>query len=205
MNYTDNDLFRIAEAAQIRLESGDTITLPDEEIWKDIAGWKGLYQVSNHGNVRCIDTDSRRKFTNEAHLLTPQHTGASASCPQVYLYRMGEKIHRVSIRKLVAEAFMDYPGRSYRLAYIDGNAMNNRLDNLVWKSRKSTAKDDSKRRKMNLVNRRAIFYLASEGVSRALLARAYSVTNGAITHLIERHVNKEKYGKAIVKKDEDER
>lgn len=40
----------------------------ENEIWKDIVGYEGCYQVSNLGNVRSINVSIRRKDGTEQHL-----------------------------------------------------------------------------------------------------------------------------------------
>lgn len=107
-----------------------------EEIWKDIKGFEGRYQVSNMGRVRSLDRDIVTTFRGTVHtrhykgkILAPKSTLAGYHC--VVLAVSG--VHtRCSIHRLVAMAFVK--------GYKDGAIVNhkneiksdNRAENLEW-------------------------------------------------------------------------
>lgn len=90
-----------------------------EEVWKDVEGMD-KYQVSNTGLVR-------NKKTN---CLMHQKIGRDGHYLSVYLTNNGhENTYRV--HRLVAEAFLGkQPGMMVN--HIDGNKLNNHVDNLEW-------------------------------------------------------------------------
>lgn len=94
-----------------------------EEIWKDIKGYEGLYQVSNYGNVKSI----------KRCILLKQNT--SSEYNQVRLCKNGiyknKKIHR-----LVAEEFLPNINNYNCVNHIDENKRNNIVYNLEWCSKK---------------------------------------------------------------------
>lgn len=94
-----------------------------KEIWKDINNYKGLYQISNKGNVK-----SRSSWKNGG-LLSPGNTRQGYK--QVGLCRNG-KVKRVYIHRLVAEAFIPNPNKLPDINHKDGNPSNNALHNLEW-------------------------------------------------------------------------
>ena len=53
-----------------------------QEIWKDIKGYEGLYQVSNLGNVRSL----HYRKSNYSKLLIPQD-----DCRRGYIWRYADK------------------------------------------------------------------------------------------------------------------
>lgn len=98
------------------------------EVWKDIEGFEGKYQVSNMGNVRSF---SRWKNGN---ILKPGTNGSGYF--YVQLVKDGRKnvIVRV-IHRLVAIAFIENPDNLPEVNHIDGNKKNNNVENLEWVSR----------------------------------------------------------------------
>ena len=89
-----------------------------KEIWKDIPGYSGKYQVSNWGNVKSL------KFGKE-RILKP-----GLSTQGYYQCTLNNKTRR--IHQLVAMAFLDHIPNGYETVvnHIDNNPLNNRLDNL---------------------------------------------------------------------------
>ena len=91
------------------------------EIWKSIADYEGLYEVSNKGNVRSI---RRNAVLN-------QTTGVKNGYRYVGLYKDG-KNKKALVHRLVASAFIDNPMGKKTVNHIDGNKGNNAIDNLEW-------------------------------------------------------------------------
>ncbi len=106
-----------------------------QEIWKDINGYDGIYQVSNIGNVRSLGFEwvlnNGGKHKRGIRLLknTTHH-------PKGYRYVMlyskdgSRKSH--SIHRLVITAFKGNPKNYPQINHIDGNKSNNDLSNLEW-------------------------------------------------------------------------
>lgn len=97
----------------------------ENEIWKDVVGFEGLYQVSNRAKVKSLfrwrGSDSRILVQNISK------TGYYV----VTLFRPGfNRVYKV--HRLVAEAFIDNPENKRTVNHIDGNKLNNSLGNLEW-------------------------------------------------------------------------
>lgn len=106
------------------------------EIWKDIEGYEGLYQISNKGNVRSFDRVVRQKNrygTYTIHIyrgrqLTPDVCGWY-KCVDLHKNRI---IKRYLIHRLVAEHFIPrVEGKGY-INHIDNDPWNNDANNLEW-------------------------------------------------------------------------
>lgn len=102
------------------------------EIWKDIAGYEGLYQVSNLGRVKSLD-----RAVHHKRLGTTQRIGKfissainSRGYAVVTLHRDGTK-KTLAVHRLVAVAFFG-EHENMEVNHIDQDRTNNCLDNLEW-------------------------------------------------------------------------
>lgn len=91
------------------------------EIWKDIKGYEGLYQVSNEGNVVRLWKKSKKLISQET----------SRGYKRVHLYKNGISQHH-SVHRLVATAFVENPDNLPQVNHKDENPGNNKVENLEW-------------------------------------------------------------------------
>lgn len=99
-----------------------------QEIWKDVKGYEGLYQVSSLGGVKSKSrVIGNRKIAGRT--LKPSDT--SRGYLGVTLYKHGSKKTEV-IHRLVANAFIPKVKNKLQINHIDGNKHNNKIDNLEW-------------------------------------------------------------------------
>lgn len=97
------------------------------EIWKDIEGYEGLYQVSTHGRVRSLGNG---KYNNsKVRLLKPSIN--TWGYLQVCLCKNG-KTKKYLVHRLVAEAFLPNWFDDPQVNHIDEDKTNNHIDNLEW-------------------------------------------------------------------------
>ena len=96
-----------------------------EEVWKDIRGYEGLYQVSNFGNVKSLNWQGRGYPKN----LTPKLLNTNRLCVQLSL---GGKTKYYLVHRLVAMAFIPNPYGYEEINHIDENPQNNEYTNLEW-------------------------------------------------------------------------
>lgn len=109
------------------------------EIWKDIAGYGGKYQVSSIGNVRSFS-----KWKNGG-LLRFGSCGNPGPYRTVILVKTGRKdVKCFYVHRLVASAFLENPDGLPEVNHKDGNTLNNRVENLEWCTRKYNAEHASK-------------------------------------------------------------
>lgn len=96
--------------------------ITEKEVWKDIEGYEGLYQVSNLGRIRSLGYGNTK-------IMKPVPT--SQRYRQVGLYKDGKRKFYL-VHRLVAMAFLDNPKKLSTVNHIDGNRSNNVVSNLEW-------------------------------------------------------------------------
>ena len=96
-----------------------------QEVWKDVKGYEGLYQVSNFGRVK------RDEF-----ILKPID---SHGYKYVHLCNKNHERKNQAIHRLVALTFIHNPSNLPQVNHIDGNKSNNLITNLEWVTAKENA------------------------------------------------------------------
>ena len=118
------------------------------EIWRDIKGFEGIYQVSNRGNIRSLDRISVNSYGMprklKGHIMKPYlnvygylDIGLS-NCGAGNIF----KVHR-----LVAEAFIPNPDNLPQVNHKDENKTNNNVENLEWCTNRYNVKYSIERKK----------------------------------------------------------
>lgn len=103
------------------------------EEWRPVVGYEGLYEVSDCGNVRSLDTFVRTKggvlrlAKGRIRKLQRDDDGYM----RVELYG-GKKPKLVGVHRLVAEAFIPNPDNKEQVDHINGVRDDNRIENLRW-------------------------------------------------------------------------
>lgn len=110
---------------------------PSEEIWKDIPGYEGIYQASTLGNIRTIEgktTFSKRNGTRhwKGRILKGRGDNIKTG-KRVSLWKNGT-VKDWLVARLVAITFLGNPPDGFTVNHIDGNRLNNKLENLEWLS-----------------------------------------------------------------------
>lgn len=112
------------------------------EIWKDIKGYEGMYQVSNYGRVKGLERwthfkNGRKPRREPERILkfTKHHKGYFKA-----QLRKEDKLKGYFVHRLVAEAFIPNPEGKSQVNHKDGNKGNNHVDNLEWNTQSENLK-----------------------------------------------------------------
>lgn len=126
------------------------------EIWKDIKGYEGLYQVSNLGRIKRLPKlltrrDGRCIYYKE-HMITCNVAKMGYYMFDLIKYGYGRK--RVYLHRIVAEAFIPNPYNLPCINHKDENKLNNSIENLEWCTYKYNNTYGNNRKKMVETRRR---------------------------------------------------
>jgi hypothetical protein len=168
------------------------------EIWKDIAGYEGLYQVSNMGQVKTMSRLHRedRPYVKKERVMKPPVN--SVGYPQVALYK-NKKGVIYSVHKLVATAFIKRLPEHQVVNHKDGNKQNNLVSNLEWctygqnqkhairtgliRLRKGKERIDAS---LSDIQRLEIYNLYLAGGRRVEIAQKYGVVRQTVSNIINK-------------------
>lgn len=103
-----------------------------EEIFKDVVGYEGLYKVSNYGNVLSIKRYKKNGQLVPEKIKSKLYDGKGYYT--VSLWKENKEKH-LYIHRLVAESFINTIPSDMQVNHIDGIKTNNQLDNLEIVSR----------------------------------------------------------------------
>lgn len=109
-------------------EPKQEVVLYETPEWKDIDGYDGMYQVSSDGRVRKVSTGKIGKIIID-------NRGYSKKA----ITKDG-KTTQYSIHRLVAKAFIPNPENKPEVNHINGNKLDNRIENLEWVTRSENMK-----------------------------------------------------------------
>jgi hypothetical protein len=161
----------------------------EEEAWRPISGWDGIYEVSSLGNIRRIlPFFITKKVPYNLKPSGKPYVGVTLS-------GNGNK-RRVLVHILVCEAFHGKrPSPDYEATHNDGSSKNNHYLNLSWKTRLGNAED--KRRhgtqicgeKVNtsILTERDVLHireLAKLGFERKSLAKAWDAKIANVNQIV---------------------
>lgn len=119
----------------------------EEEIWKPVKGFEGIYEVSSLGRVRSLPRDKFQQgciHHYKGRVLKPFRDTVG------YLYvDLSQKAFPV--HRLVANAYIPNPNKYSEINHKDENKKNNRVDNLEWCDRKYNVNYGSRLAKLSMV------------------------------------------------------
>lgn len=135
-----------------------------KEIWKDILGYEGFYQVSNLGRVKRLvewrGNDYSSRYISCSKIMSPylDHNGYERICLSMHGTCKHCRIHQ-----LVARAFIPNPYNYPQINHIDEDKTNNCVSNLEWCTQTYNNKYGTRGKRIGITNHN------SKGAKRSVL------------------------------------
>jgi len=122
------------------------------EIWKSVWDWERLFEVSNRGQVRSLDRyvrfgkggKYRRRIAGHVITGTVDNRGY-----RIVTLSNGGCHVKLGVHTLVLSSFVGPRPAGKECRHLDGNPLNNRLENLCWGTDKENSDDKARHGRMN--------------------------------------------------------
>ena len=105
-----------------------------EEQWIPIKGYETIYLVSNLGRIKSLDKEVNVRFNCKAIKKSKiiQTNSLRKGYKYVQLYDLKSNYKKFYLHRLIAIHFIPNPNNYPQINHIDGNTLNNSIDNLEW-------------------------------------------------------------------------
>lgn len=160
------------------------------EVWKDIPGYEGRYQASDHGRIRSVTraiTQMSRHGTLFTRIFPGRILRPGRNRSGHLSVVLGHGAHGILVHQLVLQTFLGPVPPGMEVRHLNGDPADNRLENLVYGSRTENILDvyaiGRPWRVLTADDALHIRALLDSGERGVSIARIYGVSESAISAL----------------------
>ena len=122
-----------------------------EEVWKDVVGYEGMYQVSNLGRIRSLDRFVNSSVINIGKKKTKGRILKQCICHGYLVVSLGKNGKTQRVHRLVANEFIPNPENKPHIDHINTIRTDNRVENLRWVTAKENSNNPISKEKIRKV------------------------------------------------------
>lgn len=142
--------------------------------WKEVAGYEGLYKVSDRGKVMSLST----KRNGKPIILKAGLRGLNDCLYEFVVLSKNNATKKFPVHRLVAQAFIPNPENLPEVNHKDKNRLNNSVENLEWCTRQYNI-EHSKNKKVRQIKNGSVIsvYKSIKSASKETGIGETSITN----------------------------
>lgn len=163
----------------------------NKEIWKDIKGYEGLYQVSNLGRIKSLCGWNGKEYIAREKILNPYKQKANKNYYRsVVKLRNKKESKDMKVHRLVAETFIPNPNKFPIINHKDGNPLNNCVENLEWCNQAYNTKHARENgliiRVIDTIDRETLVYMLNNNYTYDDIANQLGIAKGTVFNYIKK-------------------
>ncbi len=162
------------------------------EEWRDIKDYEGIYMVSNLGRIKSLIGFNGHNYIKREKILNPyKQEGSKNYYRSVVKLKKDGKGKQFKVHRLVAEAFILNPENKLEVNHLDGNPLNNKVNNLEWCTRQENIDHAIETglttiHTINTIDRETMVTLLNNGYTYDDISEILGIAKGTVCNYIRK-------------------